>query len=141
MTEQDQDAGSAIEVDVQGEPTDTITFYKSNSEVVPLIVVSKEMGTVGIKLQQEFLRELMFTQEKATAAYHDLVTVIGAEKADMFHQKLHEILEGTINAFHRNVYARSVQAMAVANTDVLENGTHSLDPQTPVSEGGAQNVH
>lgn len=88
------------------EPVPSIIFRQDNPPKA-LMTISHEMGTVGIKVEQEFLRGITFLEEKAKAAYDELRSEFGVDEANepTFHGLLHDLMEGALNAFHKNAYA------------------------------------
>lgn len=82
--------------------------FKANQEP-PIFTISKVQGTVGIEIDPTYLRTLMLTRQEGKEAYSVLLESAKTHgvNLDYFHQALHDLVEGAINAFHRDVYANA----------------------------------
>lgn len=97
-----------------GLPTSSVQMFtiREPNQEPPLMVITREQGTVGIKFDEAYLRTLALAKDEGKEAYSLLCEAMKSHGVSLeyFHTVLHHLLSSTINTFHQNAYA-----MAQAN--------------------------
>lgn len=128
MSQENKDESVIDNLRADAVKSGNIFVVNSNVEP-PLMLISRQQGTVDIKFDEAFLRTLALIKPEGQEAYSLLLEAAKSHGVgqEHFHKVLHDLLTATINSFHQDVYARAQAANPGAAMRAMQNDADAAE--------------